>query len=208
MVSLVNYDLSDGDSSDGAFLQEQAEEAEEEERQMEEDNEFELALMEEEERLREQAPMVGPRRGPLTTAPLARAQVMALQPKVNPFLCTASRKRPATADGDLPAMAAHERDRMLPQKAPAGARGRSSTTRITPEPKSVTVQDRIKSLAKPAAEGGVGPELAAPLEESAKKNVLRRLQGGNPIGEDNRQGALSLRQAQWQSRAVAQTCER
>ena len=59
MVSLVNYDLSDGDSSDGAFLQEQAEEAEEEERQMEEDNEFELALMEEEERLREQAPTLG-----------------------------------------------------------------------------------------------------------------------------------------------------
>ena len=140
MAGLVDYDLSGSEleDDDDLLLEDAAEEAAED-AQMEEDNRELLRIME----AAAEGPMIGPRRGPLTTAPLARAEAMATQKKVNPF--AQLRKKPNNS-GDAPTLAAHERDRRLPQKAPAGPRGRQASSRKTPEPK-MSAEARIKTLA-------------------------------------------------------------
>ena len=69
--------------------------------------------------------MIGPVRArtatnaalPLSTNPADRYEESRLQPTVNPFLRMGEKRAAAAAeDGDMPELAAHERDRILKQK--------------------------------------------------------------------------------------------
>ena len=160
MAALVDYPESeeeqaaapvveaDGEDSDDEFLREEA------------------AAEEEAEPAATAGLLIGPR-APVTTAPAERARIIATQPARNPFM--QPQKKPDNAGSDHPEMAAHERDRKLPQKAPAGVRGRSTTSRKTAPTVKITVTGRINSLAK----------VCGTCEEEGKKLVAPLTRGGN-----------------------------
>ena len=104
---------------------------------------------------------MGPR-APITTAPAERARLIAAVPARNPAM--QPRKKPNSAGSDHPEMAAHERDRKLPQKPPVGVRGRASTTCKTETPTKITVTARINSLSLVCGKcEEEGKELVKPL---------------------------------------------
>ena len=168
MAGLVSY--SDSEEEQEAFVELDGEDSDDE------DDDFLLQAANEEATTTEATTtatvMIGPR-APITTAPAERARLLATQDKINPFLRPA--KRPDNTDGDAPAMAAHERDRKLPQKPPAGVRGRSTNTRKTQEPKQMSVKARIESLISVCGACKVeGTKLVKPLTEAGNGALFCR----------------------------------
>jgi hypothetical protein len=161
MEALVDYSDSEGEEEEQRipFVESHDEDS---------DDEFlmEDAAEEEAEQAATTRQLPGPRVS-VTTAPAERARLFAAMPSVNPFMTP--RKKPNNTGEDHPEMAAHERDRKLPQKAPVGPRGRASITRKTEKPKRVTVTERINKLAR----------VCGKCEEEGKMLVKPLKTGGN-----------------------------